>query len=148
MADGTLVVLPDQDRSHWDRALIEEGPVLVRRCLQRNQPGPYQIQAAINAVLSDAATRIVYDRAMAPSNNATDRPRGRRTPTGRPVVRARRQSLVRARYRRSDAGTAIGEDDTAVEERGGDRVLERPRVLDGSATTGCRRAPAPPRPSR
>src|SRR5205807_6848367 len=49
-ASGALVLLPDQDRSKWDRSLVEEGHALVRRCLQRNQPGPYQVQAAINAV--------------------------------------------------------------------------------------------------
>jgi RNA polymerase sigma-70 factor (ECF subfamily) len=53
-ADGSLVLLAEQDRSRWDRALIEEGQALVRRCLQRNQPGPYQIQAAVNAVHSAA----------------------------------------------------------------------------------------------
>ncbi|PZS39063.1 MAG: RNA polymerase subunit sigma-24, partial [Pseudonocardiales bacterium] len=51
--DGSLVRLADQDRSRWDRALIAEGQALVRRCLRRGQPGPYQIQAAINAVHSD-----------------------------------------------------------------------------------------------
>ena len=54
--DGSLVLLGDQDRSRWDRALTEEGHAIVRRCLRRNQPGPYQLQAAINAVHSDAAT--------------------------------------------------------------------------------------------
>jgi RNA polymerase sigma-70 factor, ECF subfamily len=49
-----LILLPDQDRSLWDQALIEEGQHLVRRCLRRNQPGPYQIQAAIAAVHSAA----------------------------------------------------------------------------------------------
>ncbi len=39
--DGTLVLLPDQNRSLWDRALIDEGQALVRRCLRRNVPGPY-----------------------------------------------------------------------------------------------------------
>ena len=53
---GELVPLPEQDRSRWDRQLIEEGQQLVRRCLRRNQPGPYQIQAAINAVHSDSAS--------------------------------------------------------------------------------------------
>jgi RNA polymerase sigma-70 factor, ECF subfamily len=53
--EGELVPLPEQDRSRWDRDLIEEGQELVRSCLRRNQPGPYQIQAAINAVHSDAA---------------------------------------------------------------------------------------------
>ncbi len=51
--DGGLVLLADQDRSRWDHALIAEGQALVRRCLRRGQPGPYQIQAAINAVHSD-----------------------------------------------------------------------------------------------
>jgi RNA polymerase sigma-70 factor (ECF subfamily) len=53
-ADGALVRLADQDRSQWDKGLIAEGQTLVQRCLQRNQPGPYQIQAAIQAVHSDA----------------------------------------------------------------------------------------------
>jgi RNA polymerase sigma-70 factor (ECF subfamily) len=52
--DGSLVRLPDQDRTLWDRALVDEGLVLVRECLRRNAPGPYQIQAAISAVHSDA----------------------------------------------------------------------------------------------
>ena len=51
---GELVLLADQDRALWDGALIAEGQALVRRCLQRDEPGPYQIQAAINAVHSDA----------------------------------------------------------------------------------------------
>ena len=59
--DGALVLLADQDRSLWDRALIGEGQQLVRRCLRRNQPGPYQLQAAINAVHSDAATAADTD---------------------------------------------------------------------------------------
>jgi RNA polymerase sigma-70 factor (ECF subfamily) len=55
-ADGELVLLADQNRGLWDRALIAEGQAIVRECLRRNQPGPYQIQAAINAVHSDAPT--------------------------------------------------------------------------------------------
>ena len=54
--DRSLMVLDEQDRTEWDRALIEEGQEIVRRCLRRNQPGPYQIQAAINAVHADAPT--------------------------------------------------------------------------------------------
>ncbi len=50
---GELVVLAEQDRSLWNRQLIAEGHELVRRCLRRNQPGPYQLQAAINAVHTD-----------------------------------------------------------------------------------------------
>jgi RNA polymerase sigma-70 factor, ECF subfamily len=56
-----LVLLPDQDRSLWDQALIAEGQDLVRRCLRRNQPGPYQIQAAIAAVHSAAPTAAQTD---------------------------------------------------------------------------------------
>jgi RNA polymerase sigma-70 factor, ECF subfamily len=59
--DGDLVLLADQDRSRWDRGLIAEGQALVRRCLQVNQPGPYQIQAAISAVHSDAPAAAVTD---------------------------------------------------------------------------------------
>ena len=54
--DGTLVPLAEQDRTQWDRELIAEGQSLVRTCLRRGRPGPYQIQAAINAVHSDAST--------------------------------------------------------------------------------------------
>jgi len=55
-ADGSLVLLRDQDRTAWDRTMIEEGHAVVRACLRRNRPGPYQIQAAINAVHADAAS--------------------------------------------------------------------------------------------
>jgi RNA polymerase sigma-70 factor (ECF subfamily) len=54
-ADGSLVVLGAQDRTRWDRALIKEGQAILRRCLRRNRPGPYQLQAAIHAVPADAA---------------------------------------------------------------------------------------------
>jgi RNA polymerase sigma-70 factor (ECF subfamily) len=76
--DGDLVLLPHQDRSRWDAALVAEGQELVRRCLRRGRPGPYQLQAAISAVHSDAPTaadtdwrqiRQLYDLllAMAPT---------------------------------------------------------------------------------
>jgi len=58
---GELVRLADQDRELWDGALIAEGQDIVRRCLRRNQPGPYQLQAAINAVHSDAADAAATD---------------------------------------------------------------------------------------
>jgi RNA polymerase sigma-70 factor (ECF subfamily) len=54
--DGSLILLREQDRARWDRTLIEEGQTLVRSCLRRNIPGPYQVQAAINAVHADAAS--------------------------------------------------------------------------------------------
>jgi RNA polymerase sigma-70 factor (ECF subfamily) len=60
-ADGSLVRLADQDRSLWNPDLIAEGHSIVRACLRRNQPGPYQIQAAINAVHSDAPTAADTD---------------------------------------------------------------------------------------
>ncbi|HVV18767.1 MAG TPA: RNA polymerase sigma factor [Pseudonocardiaceae bacterium] len=59
--DGDLVLLADQDRQRWDPDLVAEGQSLVRRCLRRNRPGPYQIQAAINAVHADAATAADTD---------------------------------------------------------------------------------------
>jgi RNA polymerase sigma-70 factor, ECF subfamily len=58
---GDLVLLADQDRSRWDPDLVAEGQALVRRCLRRNQPGPYQVQAAINAVHSDARSAAATD---------------------------------------------------------------------------------------
>jgi RNA polymerase sigma-70 factor (ECF subfamily) len=73
-AGGALVLLADQDRSRWDAGLIAEGQTIVGHCLRRNRPGPYQLQAAINAVHSDAAraadtdwTQIVglYDQLLA-----------------------------------------------------------------------------------
>ena len=55
-ASGDFVRLADQDRNAWDRSRIDEGQALLRVCLARNRPGPYQLQAAINAVHSDART--------------------------------------------------------------------------------------------
>ena len=77
-ADGSLVLLADQDRSRWSAELIDEGLALVQSLLRRNQPGPYQIQAAINAVHCSAPTHAdtqwdqvlaLYDQlqAVAPS---------------------------------------------------------------------------------
>jgi RNA polymerase sigma-70 factor (ECF subfamily) len=60
-ADGELVALPAQDRSLWDLDMIQEGQALVKRCRARDQPGPYQLQAAINAVHSDAPTAAQTD---------------------------------------------------------------------------------------
>ena len=60
-ADGRVVLLSEQDRSRWDHAMIAEGHALVRRCLRRNRPGPYQLQAAINAVHTDAPTAADTD---------------------------------------------------------------------------------------
>jgi RNA polymerase sigma-70 factor (ECF subfamily) len=73
-ADGSLVLLADQDRTRWDAALIAEGQALVRACLRRNRPGPYQLQAAIQAVHTDAPTAadtgwrqvlVLYDQLLA-----------------------------------------------------------------------------------
>jgi RNA polymerase sigma-70 factor, ECF subfamily len=69
-SQGRLIPLPEQDRRLWDQELIAEGQDLVRRCLRRDQPGPYQLQAAINAVHSDPPTdwsQIVqlYDHLLA-----------------------------------------------------------------------------------
>ena len=59
--DGQMVLLRDQDRGAWNFALVAEGQAIVRQCLARNRPGPYQIQAAINAVHSDAPTAADTD---------------------------------------------------------------------------------------
>jgi RNA polymerase sigma-70 factor (ECF subfamily) len=58
---GSPVLLADQDRGRWDRDLVTEGMGLVQACLRRNRPGPYQLQAAISAVHSDAATAAQTD---------------------------------------------------------------------------------------
>jgi RNA polymerase sigma-70 factor (ECF subfamily) len=49
-AQGALVLLREQDRTRWDRTMIDEGHALVRACIRRGQPGPFQLQAAIQAV--------------------------------------------------------------------------------------------------
>jgi len=76
---GSLVLLRDQDRVLWDRTMIAEGQAIVRACLRRNRPGPYQIQAAINAVHADAASikatdwgqiLALYDQLLAASPTA------------------------------------------------------------------------------
>jgi len=73
-SDGNLVPLPEQDRTSWTSELIDEGQQLVRACLRRNAPGPYQIQAAIQAVHSAAADPastqwdqvvVLYDQLLA-----------------------------------------------------------------------------------
>ncbi len=101
---GGFVRLADQDRSRWGRALIAEGQAIVRACLRRNLPGPYQIQAAIAAVHSDAPTvadtdwgQVValYDQLLA------------RTPT--PVVALNRAVAVAERDGRA-AGLALLDD--------------------------------------
>jgi RNA polymerase sigma-70 factor (ECF subfamily) len=53
---GEVILLEDQDRSIWDRALIEEGGRLVERALESRRFGPYTIQAAIAAVHAEART--------------------------------------------------------------------------------------------
>ena len=58
---GQLVLLAEQDRRLWNHALVAEGQAIVRQCLRLNRPGPYQIQAAINAVHSDAPTAAETD---------------------------------------------------------------------------------------
>jgi RNA polymerase sigma-70 factor, ECF subfamily len=93
--DGSLVLLADQDRTRWDRGLIAEGQGLVRRCLRRGQPGPYQIQAAISAVHSDTAHQDSAYR------NAAHRDTAHRD-TGRPA--AHRDAAGPDEARGDDAG--------------------------------------------
>ncbi|MFC3894869.1 RNA polymerase sigma factor [Lentzea rhizosphaerae] len=70
LRDGEIVLLADQDRSLWNAEMVAEGQDVVRRCLRWNRPGPYQLQAAINAVHSDPPTDwhqvvALYDQLMA-----------------------------------------------------------------------------------
>ncbi|WP_028045700.1 RNA polymerase sigma factor [Cellulomonas sp. URHE0023] len=73
-----LVLLADQDRSLWDNAMIGGGLALVRESLRRNQPGPYQLQAAIQAVHASSPTLdrtpwwqvvALYDQLLSSSPN-------------------------------------------------------------------------------
>ena len=82
-ADGAIVLLEDQDRTHWDRARIDEGTALVERAMAFGRPGPYQIQAAI-AALHDEAPTAAVDR-LAPDRRAVRRLRPDRSLAGRPA---------------------------------------------------------------
>ena len=108
-ADGSLVLLPDQDRSLWDRELIAEGHELVRACLRRNHPGPYQIQAAINAVHTDAASRrgdgLGADRRPLRPAARLDSPRLSWRSIGR--SRSRRSTAPRPVSRRSTISSSM-----------------------------------------
>jgi RNA polymerase sigma-70 factor (ECF subfamily) len=66
-ATGALVRLADQDRTRWDRELMAEGRTIVRACLRRHHPGPYQIQAAIAALhsIADAPEATDWGRIVA-----------------------------------------------------------------------------------
>jgi RNA polymerase sigma factor (sigma-70 family) len=54
--DGALVLLADQDRSHWDRAAIDDATRLIAQAAKQQRPGPYQLQAAIVACHAEAPT--------------------------------------------------------------------------------------------
>ena len=60
-AQGEVILLDDQDRSLWDAKLIGEGLALVDKALRHNRPGPYQVQAAIDATHSRAASAAETD---------------------------------------------------------------------------------------
>lgn len=60
-ADGTIILLDDQDRTRWDRALISEGIALTERALASRRCGPYTVQAAISAVHAEASTASETD---------------------------------------------------------------------------------------
>ncbi len=90
---GELVLLADQDRSLWDAAMIAEGHALVRRCLRRGAPGPYQLQAAINAVHTDAADRGGHR--LVPGRRALRPPASPRADRRRPAQPGRRRRRAR-----------------------------------------------------
>ena len=156
--DGSMIRLADQDRSRWDRALIAEGHDLVRACLRRNQPGPFQIQAAIAAVHADAPTSkdtdwsqivALYDQlyALRPERHRRRQPSHRRRRARRAPRRPRRPRRPRphparrlpALPRRSRRPTC-----SRRRTRGGARRL-RPRHR---AQRHPLRAAVPPRPAR
>jgi RNA polymerase sigma-70 factor (ECF subfamily) len=58
---GDVVLLADQDRGRWDQAKIAEGEALLGAVLREHRPGPYQVQAAIAACHSCAATAADTD---------------------------------------------------------------------------------------
>jgi RNA polymerase sigma-70 factor (ECF subfamily) len=93
VSGGALVPLPDQDRTRWDPELITEGHAIVRACLRRNRPGPYQLLAAINAVHTDAASAAETDwtnrPALRPAVHRDPHPRRRAQP-GHSRCRGRR----------------------------------------------------------
>lgn len=60
-ADGALVLLPEQDRSRWDRTQISEGVDTLTRALAQGEPGPYQLQAAIAALHAEADSPATTD---------------------------------------------------------------------------------------
>ena len=100
--DGVLVALDEQDRTLWDAAMIDEGHRLVRQCLSLNQPGPYQLQAAINAVHTDALDASMTDwnqvlAAVRPAAGDGAKPGGGAEPGGR-----------RGRGRRARGGAGAG----------------------------------------
>ena len=63
-ADGSIVLLADQDRTAWDHTMAAEGRALAAACLRRGVPGTYQLQATINAVHSEAVTSADTDWAQ------------------------------------------------------------------------------------
>ncbi len=150
-ADGSLIRLAEQDRRRWDRDLIAEGQAIVRACVQRDRPGPYQIQAAINAVHSVAvefdstdwhAILTLYDQLYA------------LTPT--PVV-ALNRAVALAEVRGPAAGLAavdelqfLGPGQLLLVPRGPRRPAAPPRSRQRSrAPPTPPPAPSPPtRPSR
>ena len=78
-ADGAVVLLEDQDRGLWNRAMIAEGQALLDKAMRHRRPGPYQVQAAIAALHARAARPRDTDWAqiepfMAASSTCSPRP--------------------------------------------------------------------------
>jgi RNA polymerase sigma-70 factor (ECF subfamily) len=127
-SEGALVLLRDQDRSTWARAMIEEGHAIVRACIRRGRPGPYQLQAAIQAVHCNAPSfgetdwlQIValYDqlisvsprpssRSIGPSRSASSRARA---PRSRRWTRSHRTSRTITCCTRPAARCCVDSDD-------------------------------------
>jgi RNA polymerase sigma-70 factor (ECF subfamily) len=117
--DGSLVLLGDQDRTRWDQALIQEGQAIVRWCLRRNQPGPYQLQAAINSVHADAGTieETDWSQIVALTTCCSPSPPPRSWPSTAPSPSARSTArLLRWRWWTSSTSTTTTH--TTPPERG------------------------------
>jgi len=63
-AEGQIVLLEDQDRSLWNRPMINEGLALIDKAMRHRRPGPYQVQSAIAALHARAATPADTDWAQ------------------------------------------------------------------------------------
>ena len=155
-ADGSLVLLRDQDRSLWDESRLDEGRELVRRCLRRDHLGPYQLQAAMQAVHSEPAgtdwRQIVHPLRPADVDRAEPggrpQPRGRRRRAGR-ALRPGSRSWTTCRWNASTCSTRSAPTSCAAwtDRPRRSRPTTRPSALTAERA-GARLPPPPTRSDR